>query len=128
MDYTYQYEFAKMASENGVYHYSLVSSIGANKDSFFFYPRIKGSLEESVKGLNFKRIQIFHPPSLIRQPELMRLGEQISINLLKGINKFGILGSLKPLLVKDLAMKMINVALLTHFEGVTIYRSKDLFS
>ena len=58
----------------------------------------------------------------------MRLGEQISINLLKGINKFGILGSLKPLLVKDLAMKMINVALLTHFEGVTIYRSKDLFS
>ena len=36
VDYTYQYEFAKMASENGVNHYSLVSSIGADKNSFFF--------------------------------------------------------------------------------------------
>ena len=27
VDYTYQYKFAKMASENGVSHYSLVSSI-----------------------------------------------------------------------------------------------------
>ena len=36
VDYTYQYEFAKIASENSVSHYSLVSSIGANKHSFFF--------------------------------------------------------------------------------------------
>jgi uncharacterized protein YbjT (DUF2867 family) len=35
VDYTYQYEFAKIASENSVSHYSLVSSIGANKNSFF---------------------------------------------------------------------------------------------
>ena len=69
VDYTYQYEFAKMASENGVSHYSLVSSIGANKKSLFFYPKIKGDLEESVKSLQFKKIQIFQPPSLIRQPE-----------------------------------------------------------
>ena len=36
VDYTYQYEFAKMASENGVTNYSLVSSTGANDKSFFF--------------------------------------------------------------------------------------------
>jgi len=36
IDYTYQYEFAKMASENGVTKYSLISSAGANKSSFFF--------------------------------------------------------------------------------------------
>ena len=40
VDYTYQYEFAKMASENRVSHYSLVSSVGANDKSYFFYPRI----------------------------------------------------------------------------------------
>ena len=34
VDYTYQYEFAKIASENRVSHYSLVSSIGANEKSF----------------------------------------------------------------------------------------------
>ena len=36
VDYTYQYAFAKMAVENGVSRYSLVSSMGANKNSFFF--------------------------------------------------------------------------------------------
>jgi len=127
VDYTYQYEFAKMASENGVSHYSLVSSIGANKNSFFFYPKIKGDLEESVKSLKFNKIQIFQPPSLIRQPELMRSGEKNSIKFLKGINKLGFLKSLKPLLVKDLAMKIINESLLNQIEGITIYKSKDLF-
>ena len=37
VDYTYQYEFAKMASVNNVSLYSLVSSVGANKKSFLFY-------------------------------------------------------------------------------------------
>tara|TARA_B100000959_G_scaffold865_1_gene896 strand:+ start:2358 stop:3008 length:651 start_codon:yes stop_codon:yes gene_type:complete len=128
VDYTYQYEFAKMASENGVSHYSLVSSIGANKNSFFFYPKIKGALEESVKNLKFNKVQIFQPPSLIRQPELMRSGEKNSIKFLQGINKLGFLKSLKPLLVKDLAMKIINESLLHQIEGITIYKSKDLFN
>ena len=127
VDYTYQYEFAKMAAENGVSHYSLVSSIGANKNSFFFYPKLKGALESSVKSLKFNRIHIFQPPSLIRQPELMRSGEKYSINFLHRINKLGFLKSLKPLLVKDLAMKIINESLLNQIEGVTIYKSKDFF-
>ena len=127
VDYTYQYEFAKMASENGVSNYSLVSSFGANEKSLFFYPKIKGELEESVKKLNFNKIQIFQPPTLIRQPELMRSVEKYSINFLQGINKLGFLRSLKPLLVKDLAMKIINESIINQIEGVTIYKSKDLF-
>ena len=128
VDYTYQYEFAKMASENGVSHYSLVSSIGANKKSLFFYLKIKGDLEESVKSLQFKKIKIFQPPSLIRQPELIRSGEKNSINLLKGINKLGFLKSFKPLLVEDLAMKIVNESLLNHRERIIIYKPKDLFN
>ena len=63
VDYTYQYEFAKMASDNGVENYSLISSTGANEKSVFFYPKIKGALEKSVQKLNFKTIQIFQPPT-----------------------------------------------------------------
>jgi len=128
VDYTYQYEFAKMASENGVSHYSLISSIGANKNSFFFYPKIKGALESSVKSLKFNKIHIFQPPSLIRQPELIRSGEKYSIKFLQVINNLGFLKFLKPLLVKDLAMKIINESLLNQIEGITIYKSKDLFN
>ena len=96
VDYTYQYEFAKMASENGVTNYSLVSSTGANEKSFFFYPKTKGALEESVKKLKFNKIQIFQPPMLIRPTELMREGEKVGIKVFKGLNKIGILKSQKP--------------------------------
>ena len=126
VDYTYQYKFAKMASENSVSHYSLVSSIGANKNSFFFYPKIKGALESSIKSLEFNKIHIFQPPSLIRQPELIRSGERYSINFLHVINKLGFFKSFKPILVKDLAKKIIKESLLNQIERVVIYRSKDL--
>ena len=102
--------------------------MGANKNSFFFYPKIKGALEESVKSLKFKKIQIFQPPSLIRQPSLMRLGEKNFIKFLKEINKLGCLKFLKPLLVKDLAVKIIDESLFNQTDGVIIYKSKDLFS
>ena len=128
VDYIYQYEFAKIACKNGVYHYSLVSSIGADKNSFFFYPKIKGALESSIKSLEFNKIHIFQPPSIIRQSELIRSGEQCSINFLQLMNRLGFLKSLKPILVKDLAAKIIKESLLNQKEGVTIYKSKDLFN
>ena len=91
VDYTYQYEFAKIASDNGVADYSLVSSIGANEKSLFFYPKIKGELEMAVKRFPFKAIQIFQPPTLIRQQELIRTGEKIGIKIFRWLNFFGIL-------------------------------------
>ena len=127
VDYTYQYEFAKMASDNGVTNYSLVSSTGANSNSSFFYPKIKGELEESVKKLNFKKIDIFQSPMLIRQPDLMRSGEKSGIKFLNAVNKIGILKSQKPLNVKDLALKMIKEALNIREERITTFTTKDLF-
>ena len=126
VDYTYQYEFAKIAATNGVKNYSLVSSIGANKNSFFFYPKIKGMLEEKIKNLNFQKIQIYQPPSLIRQPELSRKGERITINVLNLINTFGLLKSLKPLKVRDLAKKMISESFKHKGIKIQVFTRKDL--
>ena len=108
VDYTYQYKFAKIASDNGVPIYSLISSTGANENSPFFYPKIKGKLEEAVKKLPFKTIQIFQPPTLIRQKNLIRLGENIGIKIFGFLNSFGILKSQKPLPVSTLAKVMIK--------------------
>ncbi len=127
VDYTYQYEFAKMASENRVNHYSLVSSVGANDKSWFFYPRIKGALEASIKHLDFNKIHIFQPPSLIRQPDLIRDGEKISLKILNMLNKMGLLRSFKPLSVADLAIKMIREVKTKNSNKITVYKSEDLF-
>ena len=108
VDYIYQYEFARYASHNGVNMYSLVSSSGANSKSPFFYPKIKGQLEESVKKLPFQTIHILQPPMLIRQDELIRSGEKIVIKILRRLNNLGILKSQKPLPVSVLANRMID--------------------
>ena len=126
IDYTYQYEFAKIAAENGVANYSLVSSVGANSKSSFFYPKIKGALEEAVKKLDFKKIDIFQPPMLIRQPDLMREGEKSGIKILNRLNKIGILKSQKPLAVEALAEKMLEIAKTYSKEKASTFLPKDL--
>ena len=128
IDYSYQYEFAKIAAENGVGQLSLVSSVGANSKSSFFYPKIKGALEEAVKKLDFKKINIFQPPMLIRQPDLMREGEKSGIKILNRLNKIGILKSQKPLAVEALAEKMLKIVKTLSKEKSTTYRPKDLTS
>ena len=127
VDYTFQYEFARIAAINGVENYSLVSSVGANSKSSFFYPKIKGELEQAVKKLEFKKIDIFQPPMLIRQPDLMRAGEKSGIKVLNKLNKIGILKSQKPLAVVALAEKMLKVAKTPSKEKVSTFLPKDLF-
>ena len=106
VDYTYQYEFAKIASENGVIHYSLVSSYGANKKSWFFYLKMKGVLEEEIKQLQFKTIKIYQPPTLIRQDDLLRPTERRGIRILNTFNNLGYCQNLKVhLLAKKILMK-----------------------
>ena len=128
IDYTYQYEFAKIAAENGVDQLSLVSSIGANPKSFMFYPKMKGELESDVKKLKFKKIDIFQPPMLIRQPEIIRKGEKTAISIIQKLNKLGILKSQQPLMVTNLAERMVKTAKTTSKEKVNTYLPKELFN
>ena len=128
IDYTYQYEFAKIAAENGVDQLSLVSSIGANPKSFMFYPKMKGELESDVKKLKFKKIDIFQPPILIRQPEIIRKGEKKAISIIQKLNKLGILKSQQPLMVSNLAERMVKTAKTNSKEKVNTYLPKELFN
>ena len=125
VDYTYQYEFAKMALNNGVDHYALVSSYGADETSIFFYLKIKGALEEAIKKLSFQSICIYQPPSLIRQPDLLRPAEKSAIWMLKKLSRIGILRSQQPLSVETLAEKMI-VEAVQDTRGVKVFLPKDI--
>ena len=128
VDYTYQYAFAKMASENGVKHYALVSSIGSNENSPFFYPKMKGALEEAIKKLDFEKTYVFQPPFLIRQAELIRTGEKIGIKVLSVFNQLGLFKSQKPLPVSTLAQKMIGEISSESTARLNIYTPKDILA
>ena len=107
VDFEYQYNFAKIAANNGIDIFSLVSSYGANPNSIFFYPMLKGKLEQEIKTLSFRNIQIFQPSFLIRQPELMRPVENIGVRFFNILSKISFFKSFKPIAVNDLASKMV---------------------
>ena len=128
VDFSYQFNFAKAASENNVKKLLLISSVGANYQSNFFYPKMKGELEKAVKKLDFKYLSIFQPPVLIRQNEKIRSGEKVLINIFKALNKLGLLLSQKPMAVEVLAKKMIENSKKETQQKQNTYLPKDIFS
>ena len=69
--------------------------------------RMKGELEEQVKGLHFNKITIFQPGMLERKSS-DRGGEVLGGKIIKFVNKFGLFESMKPLPTDVLAQAMIN--------------------
>lgn len=109
VDYDYQYLFAKFAKENNVNNYVLVSSDFASPNARFYYPKMKGHLEEAVKALGFPKLSIFKPPILIRKNS-DRTMEVAGLKVIQFFEKIGISRSQKPLPTEILAQAMINSA------------------
>ena len=128
VDFTYQFSIAKAASENNVKKLLLISSVGANYQSNFFYPRIKGELEKAVKELDFEHLSIFQPPVLVRQNDKIRSGEKVLIKVFKALNMLGLLVSQKPMEVDILANKMISTSKKESQQKQNTYLPKDIFS
>ena len=96
IDYDYQLAFAKAARANGVKSLVLLSSIGADSKSSIFYLRLKGELDDAVRGLGFDSLAIVRPPSLIRAKS-KRFGETASVKLLQAVNAIGLAKRLAPM-------------------------------
>jgi len=128
VDVTYQFEFAKAASENGVRGYFLVSSSGANANSKFFYMRIKGELEEKVKLLPFNKIRIFRPSLLLGNRDDKRFGEKAAERLLKiVVPLFPFLKNQRPIEGEKVARAMMISANDLDIERVKIFEPQEIF-
>jgi len=58
--------FAKIAKAHEAKSFTLVSAMGANARSMFFYNRVKGRTENDVKALGLRSLIIFRPALLPR--------------------------------------------------------------
>ena len=85
IDFTYQYEVAKAASENGIKKYVLVSSAGADPKSSIFYSKIKGELDKEVSNLSFDHITILRPSMLDGDRKEKRTGERIGLKMMNAL-------------------------------------------
>ncbi|WP_295787774.1 NAD(P)H-binding protein [uncultured Veillonella sp.] len=126
VDYAYQFQVAQMAKQQGVTHYILVSSVGADSGSSFFYLRMKGQLEEAIKQLNFTKTTIVQPPSLIRKAKEKRWSEGLSVKLLNKLSEFGIFTKFKPMPTEVVADAMVKASII-QAPGVVTWGADELW-
>jgi len=82
VDYTYQANTLQHAAKNGVERLFLVSSPGANAQSRFFYPRLKGELDTFALQQRFGTHVLFKPSLIVGDRRDNRLGEKIATAVL----------------------------------------------
>lgn len=94
IDYGIPLMAARLAKQNSISKFLVVSALGADEKSSFFYNRTKGEMERDVLGQNIEETYIFQP-SLIagnreeKRPlekawkEIMKVGDHLLIGPLK---------------------------------------------
>lgn len=110
IDLEFNLEFAKRCRAKGVQRFFLLSSMGADKSSRFFYNRVKGELEQGVIDLDFDQVAIFRPSLLIGTHEARRLENvaQTAFKLLKPIIPKTL--PIRPIEAERVAMAMALIA------------------
>jgi len=129
VDFTYQFNVAKAAAENGVEQLVLISSLGANPKSSIFYSRIKGELDEAVKKLPFRRVSVFRPSALVGNRHEERAGEKTMIKVTRFfVIILPFLKKYKPIDATIVAAAMVNIVERQDGEKYTIYNNIELFN
>jgi uncharacterized protein YbjT (DUF2867 family) len=82
VDYLYVVKLAAITAANFAAQFLVVSALGADAESRFYYNKVKGEMEAAVKQTPFRAIHIFRPSLLLGQRATPRLGERIGSWLL----------------------------------------------
>jgi uncharacterized protein YbjT (DUF2867 family) len=80
--------FAKVAKAHDAKSFTLVSAMGANASSRFFYNQVKGRTENDVKALGLHSLIIFKPALLVGPRKEFRLAERIATKTLVPLSQF----------------------------------------
>jgi len=82
VDHTAIVAFGKIARAHDAKSFTLVSAMGANASSMFFYNQVKGRTEDDVKALELRSLVIFRPALLVGPHHERRLAESIAAKTL----------------------------------------------
>jgi uncharacterized protein YbjT (DUF2867 family) len=98
----------------------VVSAMGANPHSMFFYNRVKGEMEEALRAQPWTRLTILRPSMLLGDRE-KKGNEAVLAPLFRLLP-----GNWKSIHAHEVAQAMLSEALTPGREGVTILPSAKL--
>jgi uncharacterized protein YbjT (DUF2867 family) len=119
--------FAKIAKTHDAKSFTLISAMGANLRSIFFYNRVKGGMENDVEALGLRSLIIFKPALLVGPRHEYRLGESIATKTLIPLSHLLPIRIRKSLSTEAeiLATRMLAEGKAAS-EGVHVFRATDI--
>src|SRR5216684_5751364 len=119
--------YARAAHRAGAVRFLLVSALGANAQSRFFYTRVKGEVEAAVSTIGFQVVGIAQPSFLIGRRAKARGGEAAALLLSHAITPFmvGPLRRFRPIEARTVAAGLIHMAFNAR-EGVIVLSSEEI--
>lgn len=124
VDFEYPEQFAKIAIENKIKHFLIISSLGADAASSNFYLKTKGEIENFLKASTLEKVSILQPSLLLGNRTEFRLGEKIGAFFMKAFSFLlqGKLKKYKPIHSSTVARALFAIAQQKN-KKITIYES-----
>lgn len=94
VDMEYPVMAAEISQEMGVKQFLMVSAMGADANSAFFYNQVKGKAEDRVRKTDIETIAFFRPSLILGDRSEHRFGEDLAKTFFKYLNP-ALLGPLK---------------------------------
>ena len=112
IDYGIPVASAKLAKENGIKTFLVISSVGANPKSTVFYSKTKGEMERDVLAKKTENTHILQPSIIEGNRDETRIGERFGLAIFKLLQPlfFGKLKKYKITKAEHIAQAMIKLA------------------
>ncbi|MGE0968913.1 NAD(P)H-binding protein [Klebsiella sp. WOUb02] len=120
-DYTLVVDTALTGLRLGAKHMLVISAMGANPHSLFFYNRVKGEMEQALRAQAWRNLTILRPSMLLGEREKKRANEALMAPLFRLLP-----GNWKSIDAGDVARAMLSAALAPSQEGVSVLPSAKL--
>lgn len=97
IDYGIPVTAAKLAKQNGIETFIVISALGADENSSIFYNKTKGEMQRDVLKENIERTYILQPSLIVGDRDENRFGEKVATFFMK---TFGFLVPKKYKMIK----------------------------
>ncbi len=125
IDFSLVVTVAGVMRKQGAEQFVVISAMGADNGSKVFYNRVKGEMEDALRGLGYPCLRILRPSLLLGPREEFRFGERVAIVLSRLLKPFLLAGleKYKPVEGEVVARFMVKVARQQPVSGAHVYES-----
>ncbi len=127
VDHDYVVEFATLVHRAGVRRFYVITAMGADEKSTFYYNRVKGETEKDLRQIGFAELHILRPSLLLGDRKESRPGESFGQFIMTRLS-FLLAGPLKKYRpIRDITVARAMIFLSErHTNGIFVHNSEEI--